>query len=88
LAARDLKAVHLNIPLTNLVGGFGRLNFVQAGLAYRESLVAADILMKRIGPRTGAMIQYLGRGQSFEQTIALFGLSAADFQAALNQRLQ
>ena len=51
LAQRRVARLGFGVPLSQLEGGFGRLNAAQAAFAYDESLVAADMLMRQDHPQ-------------------------------------
>ena len=74
------------IPLEYLQEGFGHLSAPQAGLAYSESLVAAALVMDRLGPRTSMLIWALGSGQTLETALTSLGLSYGDFDGALKRK--
>lgn len=89
VAAARLKRARIGvIPLEALDGGFGRFNGPQALLAYTQSLVMADVLMQRIGPRMGIFLQGLDRGQSLEQSLRTFDLSSAQFTSEVTARIK
>src|SRR5712691_1165298 len=88
LAARRLKAMGVAIPLANLQGGFGGLGAAEAAVAYEESLVAADVLVGRLGAHTAILLQYLGKGQTFEESLSLLGVAPGEFESALKRRLR
>jgi hypothetical protein len=88
LAARRLKSLGTIVPLANLQGSFESLTAGQAAIAYAESLVAADVLIKRLGADTGTLLGYLGRGQSFDDTLTLFGLAPGEFDSAFRRRFK
>jgi tetratricopeptide (TPR) repeat protein len=88
LAARHLKAMGVAVPLANLQGGFSGLGAAEAVIAYEESLVAADVLVKRLGTYTAILIQYLGKGQTFDESLSLLGVAPSEFESALMRRLR
>lgn len=57
-------------------------------MAYTQSLVMADVLMQRIGPRMGILLQSLDRGQSLEQSLRMFDWSGAQFGGEVAARLE
>lgn len=88
VAAARLKRARIGvIPIAALEGGFSRFNAAQALLAYTQSLVMADVLMQRIGPRMGIFLQSLDRGQSLDQSLRMFDLSSAQFSSELAARI-
>jgi tetratricopeptide (TPR) repeat protein len=86
-AAKLLKSAPV-IPISKLPLDFTRLNDEQALVAYIESLVAADVLMQRVGPRTAILLQALDAGQGFEQAFDQVGVPFADFQADVTRRFK
>ncbi len=87
-ALRQLQSINFSVPLSYLEGPFGGLNPSQAAVAYRESLVAADMLMRQAGPRIAVVLQALGRGQTFGESLAQIGLQASEFEAQVMRRLR
>ena len=87
-AERRVQALGVVMPFSQLHDSFGRFNAAQAEVAYDESLVAVDILTRLAGPRMAVLLQGLGSGQSFEQSMALLGLQASDFEAQVIRRLR
>src|SRR5262245_17027873 len=69
------------VPSEVLLDGFTRLNGRQAAAAYAESLLLADVLMRRAGTRMGIVLQNLDRGQTLQQSLDLIGVSLADVEA-------
>ena len=69
------------VPSEVLLGGFTRLDGRQAAAAYAESLLLADVLMRRAGTRMGIVLQNLDRGQTLQQSLELIGVSLADLEA-------
>ena len=88
LAVRVLKAARVFIPLSSLEGGFVSLTPAQAAIAYQESLLAADVLMQRVGTRAGVLLQYIGSGQSVPQAFRIFGLEMAAFEEMVKSRVK
>jgi tetratricopeptide (TPR) repeat protein len=76
------------IPFAQLQQGFGRLGAAQARAAYDQSLVAAEMLARAIGPRMAALLRGLGRGQSFSEAMGLVGLRASEFEEQVQRRLK
>ncbi len=83
---RALKSAPRLIPLAQLEEGFGRFDGEEALLAYGESVVAARVLVERLGPNFPVFLQYVGRGTSVEQSLLLFNLTYADIERAWTQR--
>lgn len=88
LAARRVKSLRVVVPLGDLQDSFVRLPPAAASIAYEESLVAADVLIKLLGTRTSILIQQIGRGQSFDESMRLLGVQPASFQDSVMRRLQ
>lgn len=87
-AARRVKTLRAIAPLSALQESFASLPAGAAAIAYEESLVAADVVMQKLGAHTAILLQYLGRGESFDDSLWLLGLQPADFQAAFNRRVR
>ncbi len=83
---RRLRTAPRLIPLTELEEGFGRYDGDEALLAYGESVVAASVLVERLGPNFPVFLQYVGNGTSVEQSLLLFNLTYADIERAWAQR--
>ena len=88
LAQRRMQSSGVVIPLSQLQEGFGRLNAAQALVAYDESLVAVDFLARLLGTRMAVLLQGMGNGRSFDQSMGQLGLQAADFEAQVLRRLK
>jgi len=71
------------VPAEVLFDSFTRLNDRQAAAAYAESLIFADLLMRRAGTHMGIVLQGLERGQSLEQSLDLIGINLADLTAEI-----
>ena len=88
LSERRLARARLFVPLAALQTGFGRLNAVQAAVAYEESAFATRVLLDRIGPSGLAqLLQDLGTGQTMDQAIERFGVTFAAFESDLERRV-
>jgi tetratricopeptide (TPR) repeat protein len=83
---RSLRTSSRLIPLSELEEGFGRYDGDEALLAYAESVVAARVLLERLGPNFPVFLQYVGNGTSVEQSLLLFNLTYADIERAWAQR--
>jgi hypothetical protein len=81
---RTLKTV---MPFSELEQGFSRFNAQQATVAYDESLVAVDILMHLVGSRMAVLLQGLGNGQSFDESLLQLGLRRPEFEAQVLRRM-
>ena len=79
-AVRRLRFAHTPVPLESLQNGFGGLTERQAQVAYDESLVAASVLLDRLGPNMSLLLESLGRGQDLAAALAQFGLTLVDFE--------
>jgi tetratricopeptide (TPR) repeat protein len=87
-AERSMKRARLFIPLSNLRGSFTGLTGPQASLAYTESLFATAALLERISATgLGQLLQDMDRGQSIDEAIQQFGLTFAEFEQGLIQRI-
>jgi tetratricopeptide (TPR) repeat protein len=80
-AERILKRFPI-VPLSRLQGSFSQLGTNQAVFAYTVSVVAAGMAVDRLGPRTSALIQALGDGQSLESALTSLGVPYNEFDAA------
>lgn len=83
---RGLRSAPRLIPLSQLEEDFGRFDGNEALLAYAESVVAARLLVERLGPNFPVFLQYVGNGTSVEQSLLLFNLTYADIERAWAQR--
>ena len=81
--ARALRILSVTGPVPSdvLFEGFTRLNDRQAAAAYSESLLLADVLMRRAATRMGIVLQNLDRGQTLQESLDLVGISLADLEA-------
>ena len=86
-AIRVLKVTG-TVPVEALLEGFGGLNQRQAAAAYAESLLLADILMRRAGNRMGIVLQSLDRGQTLQESLLLVGVGIADLEADAKKRFK
>ncbi len=87
-AERRMQALGLVVPLADLQDSFSRFRAAQAVVAYDQSLVAADTLVRLVGTRMAGLLQGLGAGQTFEQSMAQLGFQAAEFEAQVSRRLR
>jgi hypothetical protein len=87
-AIRRLQAARMHVPLGNLQNGFGGLTEQQARVAYDESLVAASVLLERLGPSMGLLLESLGRGQDMTAALGQFGLTYTDFERDVAARIR
>ena len=73
---------------SDLQTSFLRLNTAQAVVAYEESAFAARALIDRIGPSgLGQLLQDLDAGQTMDQAIERFGITFAEWESDLQQRV-
>jgi tetratricopeptide (TPR) repeat protein len=82
VAAERLLKRFPAVPLAGLQQSFSRLGPGQAVFAYNVSVVAAGLVVDRLGPRTAALIQALGNGQSLESALTSLGVPYQEFDAA------
>ena len=87
-ASELFEYVFFERPEAALQESFSSLPAGAAAIAYEESLLAADVVMQKLGAHTAILLQYLGRGQSFDDSLWLLGVQPADFQAAFNRRVR
>jgi tetratricopeptide (TPR) repeat protein len=87
-AQKHVQAWGGGVPLSVLQDSFGRFNVAQAALAYEESLVAADMLVRLLGNRMAVLLRGMGNGQSFEESLGQLGLPATEFEAQVGRRLK
>jgi tetratricopeptide (TPR) repeat protein len=85
---KRLAAVRAFVPLANLERGFTGLTSQQADVAYEMSAFATHALITRIGTANlGFLLQDLDRGHTVETALPRFGLTFADFEAQLRDRI-
>jgi hypothetical protein len=87
-AEARLRRLNAPIPLAELQGSFAQFGDARAVQAYDESLIAADVLVRMLGPQVGLLLQGLGSGQSFEQGLRRVGVQPADFESQFAERLK
>jgi tetratricopeptide (TPR) repeat protein len=89
LAERRLKAARLFVPLSLLERGFGRLNNLQAAVAYEESAMAAGAMVRRVGTGgVGLLLQDLAGGQTIDRAVQRFGFTVSEFETDLARRIR
>jgi tetratricopeptide (TPR) repeat protein len=86
-ATRALRATRVVIPLEDLDAGFGGLDAPTALVAYAESLVAARILVERLGPSLGLFLQMLGTGHTVDQALSTLNVRPEEFRAEWKRRV-
>jgi tetratricopeptide (TPR) repeat protein len=86
-ASRTLRASRIVIPLEDLEDGFGALDVSTAVIAYAESLVAARLLVERLGPNLGVFLQMLGTGHTVDQALSTLDVRPEVFHAEWKRRV-
>ncbi len=86
-AQRRIRTGKIVMPFSELEQSFSRFSAQQAAVAYDESLVAVDILMHLLGPRMAVLLQGMGNGQSFDDSLGLVGLRRSEFEGQVLRRL-
>ena len=81
-----LRSAPAMIPLARLEQNFGQLDGEEALLAYAESMVAARVLVERLGPNFPTFLGYVGNGTSVEQALLLFNITQADIEREWTRR--
>jgi len=84
---RQLAAARIYVPLGVLKSSFTRLNSAQANVAYAESLFATNVLLERVGPGLGDLLQDLNSGIPIEQAVERFGITFPAFEDDLARRV-
>ena len=74
------------IPLQRLEDSFEQLDGEEALVAYAESMVAARVLVERLGPSFSIFLQYVGNGTPVDQALLLFNISPDDIQREWTRR--
>jgi hypothetical protein len=87
-AQRRIQSLKMVMPFSELQESFSHFNASQAAVAYDESLVAVDVLMHLAGPRVAVLLQGLGNGQSFDESLGQLGLRRSEFEAQVLRRLR
>ena len=82
------KAGATTADLISLMPSVGKLSppFVSTTLAYAESMVAAQVLIERLGPNFPVFLEYVGNGTSVEQSLLMFKISPADIEREWQRR--
>lgn len=86
-AARAIRTSRIFIPLDDLEDGFGGLDGATALVAYAESLVAARLLVERLGPNLGLFLQMLGTGHTVDQALSTLSVPPEQFRAEWKKRV-
>jgi tetratricopeptide (TPR) repeat protein len=84
-ALRRLKAAGVVIPLHYLEAGFTRLPAEHAMVAYDESLVVVDALLRRGGVDWQALFRALGASSRTEYTFDNFGLRYSELEGEITK---
>jgi tetratricopeptide (TPR) repeat protein len=80
-AQKRVAASRVFIPLGELETSFTHLELQEATLAYDESLLAVQAVMKRIGTKIGVLLQDLGDGQTIDEAVQRFGFTYAALES-------
>ena len=86
-ATRTLRTTRVVIALQDLENGFGGLDGATALVAYAESLVAAELLVERLGPNIGLFLQMLGSGHTVDQALSTLNVRPEVFHAEFRRRV-
>ena len=86
-ALRRLKAAGVVIPLRYLEGGFTRLSAEQAMVAYDESLVVVDALLRRGRVDWNGLFGALGASSRTEYTFDNFGLRYSELESEVERAI-
>jgi tetratricopeptide (TPR) repeat protein len=86
--AVKVLAVTGPVPVEVLLQGFSRLDQRQAAAAYAESLLLADVLMRRAGTRMGIVLQGLDRGQTLQDGLSLIGIDVTEVESDVLKRFK
>jgi tetratricopeptide (TPR) repeat protein len=87
VARRRLKAVGVVIPLRHLEAGFSRLTAQQAIVAYDQSLVVVDTLLRRGNIDWNGLFRALGASSRTEYTFDNFGLRYPDLEGEIESAI-
>ena len=88
LSEKRLVAARAFVPLANLEGGYTGLTSQQADIAYDMSAFATHALITRIGlANIGTLLQDLDRGHTVDSALPRFGLTFAEFEVQLRNRI-
>lgn len=87
-ASHTLRRARILIPLEDLDNGFGGLDAATASVAYAESLVAAQLLVERLGPNLGIFVQMLGTGHTVDQALSTLNVRPEEFRAVWKRRVE
>ena len=87
-AEQRWRASRTLIPLDLLQDGFARFDEREARVAYDQSVVAASVLMERLGPNIALLLHDLDRGNDFPLALTGLGFASADLERELARRLK
>ena len=87
-AQQRWKASRTLIPMDLLEDGFERFDEREARIAYDQSLVAASVLMERLGPNVALLLHDLDSGNELSVALTRLGFGYADFERELARRLK
>lgn len=87
-AEQRWRAAQLIIPFDLLQDGFSRFDAQQAQVAYDQSVVAASVLMRHIGPNMALLLHDLESGDDLSSALPRFGFPYAAFEGELQRRLK
>jgi tetratricopeptide (TPR) repeat protein len=87
-ALRRIQTLKIVMPFSELEHSFTHFSAQQAVVAYDESLVAVDILMHLLGSRMAVLLQGIGNGQSFDDSLVQLGLRRSEFEGQVLRRLK
>jgi hypothetical protein len=87
-ATRALRSSRILIPLEDLEEGFGGLDAPTALVAYAESLLAARLLVERLGPSLGLFLQMLGSGHTVDQALSTLSVQPDQFRSEWKKRVE
>jgi tetratricopeptide (TPR) repeat protein len=82
-ATARLKAARTLIPLAQLQNGFTRFDARTARLAYDESVVAAGLLIERLGPDLALLLHDLDQGNDLSLALTRLGIGDGDLDRGL-----
>jgi tetratricopeptide (TPR) repeat protein len=83
---RALRSAPDTIPLARLDQSFSTLEGPDVAVAYAESMVAAGVLVRRLGANFPVFLGYVSSGTSIDQALMLFNISPADVEREWKQR--
>jgi hypothetical protein len=86
-AQRILRSADGIVPLEELEDGFDHMDGSTALVAYAESLVAAELLCRRLGANIGPFLQMLGSGHTVDQALSTLNVRPETFHAEWRKRV-